>query len=116
VTAIVLRRHDEWVLHTSGLVHRLGVVDPLRAAAADEGRVGRLTAPMPAKVVAVKAVPGQAVERGALLIGLEAMKMEHGITAPAAGTIAAVKATLGDRVEAGAELIVFETEHETASS
>jgi len=116
VTAIVLRRDDEWVLHTSGLVHRLVVVDPLRAAAADEGRVGRLTAPMPAKVVAVKAVPGQAVERGALLIVLEAMKMEHGITAPAAGTVAAVKATLGDLVEEGAELIVFETEQETTSS
>jgi pyruvate/2-oxoglutarate dehydrogenase complex dihydrolipoamide acyltransferase (E2) component len=42
---------------------------------------------MPGKVVALLAQPGQKVDKGAPLLILEAMKMEHTITAPAAGTI-----------------------------
>jgi len=114
VTAVVVRHGEDLVLHRGGHVHRLGIVDPLHAAAAEDGHVGQMTAPMPGKVVAVKVAPGQAVERGELLIVLEAMKMEHGIAAPAAGTVAAVKVAAGDSVNEGAELIVFETEPGTS--
>jgi 3-methylcrotonyl-CoA carboxylase alpha subunit len=63
-------------------------------------------------VIQVHVTPGQAVERGAALIVLEAMKMEHAISAPADGKIAQVHYAVGDLVEEGAELIAFETEAE----
>jgi 3-methylcrotonyl-CoA carboxylase alpha subunit len=110
VTAVVVRHGQELILHGGGRVHRLKIVDPLHAAAAEEGHVGHMAAPMPGKIVAVKVAPGQTVERGTLLIVMEAMKMEHGITAPASGTVAAVKVAAGDLVNEGAELITFEEE------
>ncbi|MFT4065879.1 acetyl/propionyl/methylcrotonyl-CoA carboxylase subunit alpha [Paraburkholderia sp.] len=81
----------------------------LLAHAADaEGGEGRLTAPMPGKVIAVLVEPGAVVEKGAPLIVMEAMKMEHTIGAPAAGTVAEVLYAVGDQVADGAQLLVLE--------
>ncbi len=81
----------------------------LLAHAADvEHGEGRLTAPMPGKVIAVLVEPGTVVEKGAPLIVMEAMKMEHTIGAPAAGTVAEVLYAVGDQVADGAQLLVME--------
>ena len=69
---------------------------------------GGLTAPMPGKVVALLAQTGQKVEKGAPLLILEAMKMEHTITAPAAGTVKAFCYAAGEQVSDGAALVEFE--------
>jgi 3-methylcrotonyl-CoA carboxylase alpha subunit len=83
----------------------------LLAHAADvEHGEGRLTAPMPGKVIAVLVEPGVVVEKGAPLIVMEAMKMEHTIGAPAAGKVAEVLYTVGDQVADGAQLLVMEVE------
>ena len=71
---------------------------------------GRLTAPMPGKVVAIMTEPGAAVERGAPLLVMEAMKMEHTITAPRAGVVAEIRFAVGEQVAEGAELLVFAAE------
>ena len=63
---------------------------------------------MPGKVIALLAKPGAAVEKGAPLLVLEAMKMEHTISAPHAGTVKAFRFAAGDQVEEGAELVEFE--------
>ena len=63
---------------------------------------------MSGTVVAVYVKPGDRVERGAPLIALEAMKMEHTIAAPAAGVVVAVNFSLGDRVSEGADLVDLE--------
>ncbi|MGU7775987.1 acetyl-CoA carboxylase biotin carboxylase subunit [Burkholderia sp. MR1-5-21] len=68
---------------------------------------GRLTAPMPGKVIAVLVEAGQAVEPGTPLIVMEAMKMEHTIGAPAAGVVAEVLYGVGDQVADGAQLLVM---------
>ena len=68
---------------------------------------GRLTAPMPGRITQVLTSTGAEVRRGAALLVLEAMKMEHTITAPTDGTIEAVRYAVGDLVEEGAEMIVF---------
>lgn len=78
------------------------------AADAEHGE-GRLTAPMPGKVIAVLVEPGAVVEKGAPLIVMEAMKMEHTIGAPAAGRVAEVLYGVGDQVADGAQLLVMET-------
>jgi biotin carboxyl carrier protein len=51
---------------------------------------------------------GDRVEAGAVLVVLEAMKMEHSLSAPWAGTVAGVAVKPGDRVEEGVELVVLE--------
>jgi acetyl/propionyl-CoA carboxylase alpha subunit len=69
---------------------------------------GHLRSPMPGQVLDVRARPGDRVEAGAVLVVLEAMKMEHSLSAPWAGTVAAVAVKPGDRVEEGVELVVLE--------
>ena len=76
------------------------------AAPVSSGAVGavKVNAPMPGKILAVKANAGQAVKKGDVIIVLEAMKMENDIVAPQDGTIASVSCAVGDAVEAGALL------------
>ena len=68
-------------------------------------REGHLRAPMSGMVVAVLVEAGANVARGAPLMVLEAMKMEHTVAAPAAGRIAAVHFRVGDRVQEGVDLV-----------
>jgi 3-methylcrotonyl-CoA carboxylase alpha subunit len=83
----------------------------LLAHAADaEGGEGRLTAPMPGKVIAVLVEPGTVVEKGTPLIVMEAMKMEHTIGAPSAGTVSEVLFAVGDQVTDGAQLLVLDVQ------
>jgi 3-methylcrotonyl-CoA carboxylase alpha subunit len=63
---------------------------------------------MSGTVVAVTVSVGDRVERGAALVVLEAMKMEHTIVAPAAGIVTAVNFAIGDRVPEGADLVDLE--------
>jgi 3-methylcrotonyl-CoA carboxylase alpha subunit len=84
------------------------LIDPLDAAGEMEVAGGRLTAPMPGKIVSVHVRDGTSVERGTPLIVLEAMKMEHTISAPSNGTVAKVHYQAGDLVEEGADLLDFE--------
>lgn len=67
-----------------------------------------LHAPMPGKVIRVDAVVGEAVTEGAILVVMEAMKMEHTLRAPHAGTVSSVLCQAGDQVEADAILVVVE--------
>src|SRR6195952_3330699 len=66
------------------------------AADAEHGE-GRLTAPMPGKVIAVHVQPGATVEKGAPLLVMEAMKMEHTIVAPANGVVSEILFGIGDQ-------------------
>jgi 3-methylcrotonyl-CoA carboxylase alpha subunit len=79
------------------------------AADAEHGE-GRLTAPMPGKVIAVLVEQGAVVEKGQPLIVMEAMKMEHTIGAPTAGKVAEVLYAVGDQVADGAQLLVLDVE------
>ena len=75
-------------------------------AHAGEGAVeGRLTAPMPGKVVAVLVAAGDAVKAGQPLAVMEAMKMEHTIAAPRDGVVDHVLYAVGDQVAEGGELL-----------
>ncbi len=69
---------------------------------------GGLKAPMPGKVMSVMVAAGDVVERGQLLLVLEAMKMEHRIDAPWAGTVTTLNVAEGDQVANGAMLVVME--------
>ena len=87
---------------------RLVLSDPVGMAAAQELGGGAVTAPMPGKVVQVLGKVGAKVRRGAALMVVEAMKMEHTIAAPADGSVAAFHYQVGDFVEEGAVLLDFD--------
>lgn len=69
---------------------------------------GRVEAPMPGRVVSVRAKAGDAVTAGTALIVVEAMKMQNELLAPRAGIITRVLVTEGAAVERGALLVEIE--------
>ena len=97
-----------------GLAHDLALEDPLAETGAEDADGGRLTAPMPGRITRVLCDEGARVARGAPLLVLEAMKMEHTIGAPAAGRVTRIKFAPGDQVDEGESLIDF-TADETAA-
>ena len=82
-------------------LHRLD--DEAGAASGD-----RVKAPMPGRVVLVKARAGDAVKSGDVLLVMEAMKMELALKAPRDGIVADVQAGEGDFVEADTTLVTLE--------
>jgi len=106
--ATVVRHGDELTVLCQGASHRLRLLDPY-AGACDQGQEkGRLTAPMPGKVIAFNIAAGAEVAKGDPLVILEAMKMEHTITAPGDGKVVSLNFEVGAMVNEGAELLVFE--------
>ena len=65
----------------------------------------QVIAPMPGQILAVHVQQGDQVQRGARLVTLEAMKMEHTLTAASAATIGTVDCQPGQRVQDGALLL-----------
>ena len=82
-------------------------IDPLAPPVGADVAAGRLTAPMPGRVVQVLVQAGDAVRQGQPMMVVEAMKMEHTIAAPRDGAVAAVNFAPGDPVEEGVELIAL---------
>ncbi len=80
-------------------------VDALAHAAVAQADGGRLTAPMPGKLLSFAVKAGDVVRRGQPLAVMDAMKMEHTISAPADGTVQELLYAPGDQVAEGAELL-----------
>jgi len=80
-------------------------VDLIAHAGEGASEGGRLTAPMPGKVISFAVKAGDAVRQGQALAVMEAMKMEHTIAAPQDGTVAELLYAPGDQVAEGAELL-----------
>jgi 3-methylcrotonyl-CoA carboxylase alpha subunit len=80
-------------------------VDALAHAAVAQADTGRLTAPMPGKLLSFMVKAGDVVRRGQPLAVMDAMKMEHTISAPADGTVQELLYAPGDQVAEGAELL-----------
>ena len=72
-----------------------------RHAAQAGGGTAALTAPMPGRVIAIRAHEGDAVEQHAPVLVLEAMKMENAVTAPFAGRLVALHVAQGQQVQRG---------------
>ncbi len=64
--------------------------------------------PVMGLVIKVNVAPGQAVEADALMVVLEAMKMETNVTAPRAGRVKSVHVKPGDPVKVNQLLVEFE--------
>lgn len=106
-------RHTLDVYERQGAAHvfgdkgatRITAIDRLAHAGDSQAEGGRLTAPMPGKVVSFAVKAGDKVAKGQPLAVMEAMKMEHTIAAPADGTVEELLYAPGDQVTEGAELL-----------
>ena len=98
------RRH----VFFEGRAWPLSLVDTLHVGGEGEEVEGGLRAPMPGKVIALLVQPGATVEKGAPLLVMEAMKMEHTISAPRKGLVKEFRCVPGDQVSDGADLVNFE--------
>ncbi|MEN1996673.1 MULTISPECIES: acetyl/propionyl/methylcrotonyl-CoA carboxylase subunit alpha [Stenotrophomonas] len=108
--ATVIRDGNELYLFGSEGVQRFTLHDPVSEADQSVADAGSLVAPMPGRIVATLVAPGMAVKRGAPLLVLEAMKMEHTLQAPADGTVQGYRVKAGDQVGDGAVLVDFEAD------
>ena len=108
--ATVVEVGRELTVFGAGEPRTLTIDDPLARTRELEAGAGRLTAPMPGRILEVLVSDGARVVRGAPLVVLEAMKMEHTITAPADGRVERVNFKRGEQVDEGAELLVLEAE------
>ncbi|NQV22218.1 MAG: 3-methylcrotonyl-CoA carboxylase, partial [Rhodospirillales bacterium] len=107
VAAVVQEGHSITVM-SHGAAHKLSLHNPLEVGDLEDGAGGAVTAPMSGKIIQVLAAPGDKVNKGAPLIVLEAMKMEHTLGAPAKGVVAGVNAEVGEQVDEGTALVTFE--------
>ena len=76
--------------------------------AAATGTTGAIHAPIPGVITKVCVTVGQKVERGAVVLKLEAMKMENDISSPFAGTVKAITVSAGVEVRDGQLLATIE--------
>jgi 3-methylcrotonyl-CoA carboxylase alpha subunit len=104
VAAVYAAGEHDHVFSARGATQILAI-DLLAHAGEGEADTGRLTAPMPGKVVSFLVKAGDKVSKGQALAVMEAMKMEHTIAAPADGVVAELMYGPGDQVAEGAELL-----------
>ena len=107
------RKDDVAHVFTARGATQIIAIDALVHAGDTQTEGGRLTAPMPGKVVSFTVKAGDAVKKGQSLAVMEAMKMEHTIAAPADGTVAELLFAPGDQVTEGAELLRLEAAAQT---
>ena len=105
----VLRHGTRLTLHDGerrATVETVPVYRRVAAAGVETG--GRIVAPMPGRVVLVKAQQGDMVKAGQELLVMEAMKMELAVKAPRDGVVAEVRASAGDFIDADTLLVTLE--------
>jgi 3-methylcrotonyl-CoA carboxylase alpha subunit len=115
-TVHAIRAGDGVDLATPRGRFQLRLLDPFGALEAADEAGGHIRAPMPGTVLAVHARAGDAVAKGAPVLVLEAMKMEHVLRAPFDGRITSLACSAGDFVTEGTELAVIEPQEAAASS
>ena len=96
---------DLWVLNNGSLFHRsANRARTNHDSTAGAESQGAVLAPVPGKVIAVKAKEGANIETGETVFILESMKMEFEVKAARSGVIKKVKVTTGIQVTAGETL------------
>jgi 3-methylcrotonyl-CoA carboxylase alpha subunit len=106
-----MRVADTIYVRRDGETSRLRLLDATTTTGEEEDPGSKLVAPIPGQVTQVVVTPGMAVERGQLMVVLEAMKTVFRLTSPSDGVVAAVSCHVGDSVVEGQVLVGF-AEHD----
>jgi 3-methylcrotonyl-CoA carboxylase alpha subunit len=104
-TLAVYARGERYAVFAAGGSALATEVDLIAHAGDHAAEGGRLTAPMPGKVVSFLVKAGESVNRGQPVAVMEAMKMEHTLAAPRDGVVEALFYAVGDQVAEGSELL-----------
>ncbi len=88
--------------------HTYAFDEPDLRAESTESSDGSVRSPLSGTVLAVQVEDGASVDKGQLLLTIEAMKMEHRIEAPTAGVARAVTVKAGDQVSGDQMLMQIE--------
>ncbi len=105
LTVSVYAQGERYAVFTDAGSALVSEYDPIAHAGDAAADGGRLTAPMPGKVVSFLARTGEKVKRGQALAVMEAMKMEHTLHAPHDGVVQELLYAVGDQVAEGGELL-----------
>lgn len=97
---------------TQGECARVEIVGRRASSAAVLSR-DVVEAPMTGKVVLIAVQPGASVQRGEVLLVLEAMKMEHRLVAPCTGLVLSVSTQVGSIVDIGMVLVKLRSSEES---
>ena len=109
----VSRSRDQWLVHSPHGDLAFSELPRFKGESAD-GVEGGLLAPMPGKVLSLNVAAGDVVEKGQVLLILEAMKMEHRLTAPQAGVVSAVHIAADEQAANGQLLIELQEQEDSA--
>lgn len=103
-----------FVLKVNGQTYRLQasnefdlLLEKLGMSASQTTQITEIKAPMPGLILSVPVTEGQTVQKGDVLVILEAMKMENVIKSPTDGTVKTIKVTKGESVEKNQVLVSF---------
>ena len=104
---------ETFAVSIRGRSHDVTIVDPKRLRSGENSDrhhhgAAQILAPMPGKIVRVQTEAGAAVEKGAGIVVVEAMKMQNEMKAPRAGVVVSINVKPGDTVNAGDVLAVVE--------
>ena len=105
ITVKTYQNNDVTYIFSAQGATQITAIDLLAHAGVAQIEGGRLTAPMPGKVVSFAVKAGDKVSKGQALAVMEAMKMEHTIAAPVDGVVEELLYAPGDQVAEGAELL-----------
>lgn len=105
LTAAVYTQGEVDHVFTARGATQITAIDLLAHAGESHTEGGRLTAPMPGKILSFSVKAGDKVSKGQPLAVMEAMKMEHTIAAPADGVVEELMYAPGDQVTEGSELL-----------
>jgi 3-methylcrotonyl-CoA carboxylase alpha subunit len=105
-SAIVMKHHGALTIIRDGRVIHLHLPDPSISVGEAAGS-GRVTAPMPGRIVTVLVGQGDTVKKDQPLLVMEAMKMEMTIRAGCDGTVDELPVAANDQVTDGALLVMI---------
>jgi 3-methylcrotonyl-CoA carboxylase alpha subunit len=103
--AVVATSRERVLVSLGGRTYVFAAGEDGAVAGAGGGGTGKITAPMPGKVIAILVAPGDRVEHGQGVLVIEAMKMETTLAADVDGEVARVAASVGETVDGGALLV-----------
>jgi 3-methylcrotonyl-CoA carboxylase alpha subunit len=109
IIAKTYKNSDAVSIFTAKGATQIIAIDLLKHAGETHEEGGRLTAPMPGKVVSFAVKAGDKVTKGQALAVMDAMKMEHTIASPTDGVVQELLYQPGDQVVEGAELLKLAT-------
>jgi len=107
--------NSEWHVLLNGDLYNVHVMDEREKRLQEMGGGGHsgsggesgLSAPMPGLIATVNVQAGQTVEKGQILVVLEAMKMQNELKATKAGVVHTVRVKPGDSVQQNQLLVVI---------